>query len=93
MGILLQGDGSGKPFPSLHLMETHSCMHGRCHFLQEGKKEPEQRAELKPGLRAYGLCAASQSEPWRKTCKLEPSQPISTDSSTNANPTGQKLEV
>lgn len=54
--------GSLSPF--LHLMETHSCMHGRCQFLQEGKKSPEQRAELKPGLRVYGLCAASQPQPW-----------------------------
>lgn len=83
--------GSLSPF--LHPMETHFCMHGRCHFLQEGKKSPEQRAELKPGLKAYGFCATSQPETWRKMCKLEPSQLISSDSSTNASSTGQKLEV
>lgn len=24
----------------LHLMEIHFCVHGRCHFLQEGKESP-----------------------------------------------------
>lgn len=30
----------GSLSPLLHLMETCFCVHGRCHFLQEGKKSP-----------------------------------------------------
>lgn len=57
-------------------------------------KSPLRRAELKPGMRAYGLHAASQPELWReRDASFEPSQLISADSYTNVNPTGQKLEI